>query len=118
VKGLVKFTEELWKEVFEIARGSLLHNSLEERKHYEHKSNLELFEVLKEQVLRHYVESCVGTEDDIQLYTVEGLLMERGLPEQKLQEIKAEAFMYNELWNKFWESKKQIQKDRCVGGKL
>ncbi len=83
------------KEDEQEAYGLLLQRSLRLKRYYESKSEVELLALLREQYFIHFVDGCVRARDNVELFIVSGLLLEKGFSQKKLEEIKVEIIANN-----------------------
>lgn len=82
------------------ARGLLLQRSIQVKPYYESKSDTKLIALFRRQIDNHFVDGCVISFDNLELFVVSGLLLERGFSKRKLQEIKDEIIAKNNEWRK------------------
>jgi len=99
---------DITEEDIKKAKGQVIQASLKAKSYYETKSNDEILELFRQQVFMHEFGS-VSSRDDVEYWTVEGILLERGFTELKLHKIYAEVVEQGEKWQKYWNTIYEIQ---------
>lgn len=88
---------DITDEDVERAKGAVFQASLKAKQKYVNKSDEELLKIWKSQVWMHNFASVSGY-DDVEYYTAEGILFERGFTKQKLQKIYDEIIKEGKEW--------------------